>query len=362
MKVLFLTQTPEIGASPRFRVYQYLEYLRSKGIQCDVHPGVPASYFQNLIMNRSILDRLKYYTSPLWNRISELPTLRDYDVIFLQRDISIYLPPLLEKLIVSINKNFVFDFDDAIYMNIPHDTKFDMLFRLRGKNKVAKIIMWSKHIITGNRFLAKYASKYNPNVTIIPTCIDTDKYKVKGYASQEEYKKIVIGWVGRPGSLYHLKTVLCSIRNLSKRYEIELKLVGASLSKEEASGINVTSKGWNLQDELELIHSFDIGVNPLVNDAWSHGKCAAKLIQYMAAGIPAVASPIGVNCEIITHGENGFLANDLKEWEAILSYLIENKKIRREVGLMGRRTAEEKYSLKTTAPILEGVLRKVAEH
>jgi len=354
MKVLFLTQTPEIGASARYRVYQFVDYLKSQGILCVVSPANSMKVARNLTLRASFLDRMIGYGQPVVRRFFDLFRVRDYDVIFLQRDIFIHLPAVFEWLISRLNRNLIFDFDDALY-TFPSGGKFSFLYRLRGRNKIQKIIKMAKFVIVGNNHLKTYSQRFNANIEVVPTSINTDKYSVK-----EDYKikgVPVIGWVGRPGSSLYLQKFKDIFIELSKKHNFILKTVGAG--RLDIEGVKIVNEDWKAENEVSQILSFDIGIMPLSDSEWTKGKSATKILQCMAAGVPVVCSAIGANCDIVKDGENGFLAVTKDDWIRDLSLLIENEDLRIKFGEAGRATVEDGYSVKVNALKLKKVLEKV---
>jgi glycosyltransferase involved in cell wall biosynthesis len=356
IKVLFFTQTPEVGAAPRYRVYQYLDYLRSKGFECDINFGASNDCFRKLVERNKLRDKFRYYYSePFISRLKSLFTVKKYDIIFIQRDLLLYFPHVFEVLIQKLNKKIVFDYDDALF-EIPNSMDFRYLYYLRGKNKTANVIKLSRHVIAGNKYLADYALKYNQNVTIIPTSVDLSRHKDKT-VDKKTSEKIVIGWIGRPGSAFYLKKMQNVFLALARKHNFILKVVGAK--ELNLPGVSLVTKNWRLEEEIEDLGGFDIGIMPLTEDAWAQGKSATKLLEYLAAGIPVVCSPVGINKDIISEGENGFLAGAEQEWIDKLSILLSNEDMRKKFSRQGRFIVEKFFSIQANAPKLEEVLMRV---
>lgn len=354
MRILFLTQTPEVGAAARYRVYQYINYLQAEGIDCAISPAMSINATRNLTLRGSFLDRVAAYSQPFIFRSIDLCRIKKYDIIFLQRDILIHFPTLFEWLIWRLNKNLIFDFDDALYTH-PEGSRYPLFYRFKIKNKIPSIIKMSKYIIAGNQHLREYALRYNRNVECIPTSIDTDRYRIQ--KQDDNYNLPVIGWIGRPGSSLYLGNSKAYFRDWPKKHKFILYLVGSGRMAIE--GVRVINKEWKQEEEVRDIFKFDIGIMPLSRNEWTQGKSATKALQCMAAGVPVVCSAVGANCDIIKEGENGFLASSEDEWLDKLSELIENKELREKIGQSGRLCVEEKYSVKINAPKVKAVLEKV---
>ncbi|PIP13310.1 MAG: group 1 glycosyl transferase [bacterium (Candidatus Stahlbacteria) CG23_combo_of_CG06-09_8_20_14_all_40_9] len=334
MRVLFITQTDELGPASRYRVYQYLPYLTRENIEYKVIPGGRKYYYH-------IFKKPFYYLDLLLRRIRDLTVLNKFDVIFIQREFIPKMYPFGELLYSKINENLIFDFDDAIYVTSKY---------------IYKVLQRSKIVIAGNTYLKEYAQKYNKNVVVIPTCIDISRYSLKQHSPKEE---VTIGWIGTPSNLGYLKSIFPIIQELSRKFRVILKIIGIP-SVKSYPGVNIKSQKWLLNEEISDILSMDIGIMPLPNNKYTKGKCGVKLLQYMAAGLPAVTSQVGVGEEIITSGFNGFLANDKDSWYNSLKLLIENWRLRKDIGIMARRTVEEKFALGKSARKFIEVIQKVA--
>jgi len=352
MRVVFLTQTSELGPSSRHRVYQYLEFLKKQGILCTVSPAIPSTHFSKVYSAQSPINKLPYFFLGLLRRFVDLAGTSQSDIIFLQKEVLPQAYPLIEKLIRELHRKLVFDFDDAIFLLPPGKRSF--LYNLRYKNSVPKILSMSDYIIAGNEYLRQYALRFNTNVMVIPTSIDTEKYHVR---ERKKREKISIGWIGSTTTTLYLDQLKNVLRTLAKGYKFYLNVIGTAGYGIE--GVETVSKSWRLEREVFDLQDFDIGVAPLENDGWTLGKCGCKVLQYMAVGIPVVASRVGVHGEIIDDGVNGFLADSEEEWIDKLSLLIEDENLRRRLGIMGRKTVEDRYSVKVNGPRLLEILDKV---
>lgn len=354
MNVIFLTQTPFEGPASRYRVYQYIDFLQSQGVNCTVVPAISTNLFKKLYYSDNFMDKFCYFSVSLLNRFKDLFKIKNYDIVFMQREIIPYLfPPVLEKIIARLNGRLVFDFDDAIFLP---PKKQGLLYKLTSsQNKVSEIIKVSQYVVTGNNFLKEYALTYNKNVEVIPTSIDTERYSLK--QKKDVSDKVTIGWIGTPSNLSYLYSLTNVLQNLSRRYKIVVKIIGGKGARIES--VDIISCKWRYETEVEDIQSFDIGIMPLLNNEWSKGKCGTKILQYLSVGVPVVCSPVGVNKEIIKDGINGFLANSDEEWVEKLSRLIKDEKLRHRFRENGRRIVEEQYSINANAPKLKSVLEKV---
>jgi glycosyltransferase involved in cell wall biosynthesis len=354
MKVMFLMPHPiEIG-SARQRVYRYVPYLEKHDIHCYVSSFVTSRFHKFVYSRGRLLKKIVRTGNGCLHRIQEVATASDYDVIFIQREAFPFGTTWVEKRL-SRKRPIIYDFDDAIYLMNP--AKSSLVPFLRKPSKIARIIQLSEQVIAGNQYLADYARKFNKNINIIPTSINTDYYTPGDSASKR--KEIVIGWIGSRTTISYLSVVLEALQRVAKKYDIVLKIIANATID---LPVKTEFKRWSLSDEREDLRSIDIGVMPLPDNEWTRAKCGYKIIQYMAVGKPVIASPVGVNNQIITDGENGFLAKDPKEWENKISALIEKVALRETLGQRGRQTVVENYSIQVNAPKMLSIMNRFKVH
>jgi len=199
--------------------------------------------------------------------------------------------------------------------------------------------------MVGNNYLAEYARRYNQNVTVIPTTIDTETYRVHPVRTPSPP---VIGWTGSYSTVQHLDLLRSTLSELAKRERFRVRVIGPS--DYELEGVDVEVVPWRSHTEVQDLAAVDIGIMPLPDDPWSRGKCGCKALQYMGLGIPAVCSPVGMNTDLIRDGENGFLANSAEEWISKLTRLLRSTELRLKMGRAGRKTVEEGFSATSQAP------------
>ena len=348
MKIIFIVPYPALGPSNRFRVEQYLPFLSKRGHKFSLRPFYSPGVYNILYERGFYLKKIFCLILSTLRRITDVIKAHNYDIIFIHREAFPLGGAIFEYLFKLTGKKIIYDFDDSIFLsNVSNYNRLANL--LKSPSKIRKIIGMSDCVIAGNTYLKDCAINFNKNVHILPTSIDTEKYNIP--ESKMLREKIVIGWIGSNTTLKYLKILENVFPKISERYKnVSFVAVGKGLQEWQALKINIEFLGWSLESEVELLHGFDIGIMPLTNDEWSKGKCAFKAIQYMSVGIPVVASDIGMNRKVISDGTSGFLANNEAEWIEKLSLLIENRQLRREMGLAGRKIIEKRYSLKANAP------------
>ncbi|MEA3345409.1 MAG: glycosyltransferase family 4 protein [Chloroflexota bacterium] len=347
MRVLFLTKYSPLGSSSRYRVYQFLPYYEAAGLDCFVANFHTDGYVRQFIGMRDWRPkarRLPYLVSRYLRRLRCCLQAGRYDLIVVEQEVFPLLPVVFDSLLFRVAEDVVVEYDDATH--IYHQRLLDSpLLRSLLSSKVPTLMARSAGVVVGNQYLAAYAQQHNPNVLLAPTAIDTGRYRVKRAEGFSPPGSACIGWIGTPLTVSYLDEIADALRSLAVRYDITLKVIGAPAF--QIAGVPVVAIPWRLETEVEELLSCDIGVMPLTDDDYSRGKCGAKLLQYMSVGIPAVASPVGVNQEIIEQGRNGFLAQTTKEWVEGLEQLITDVNLRRKLGSAAREKVERDYALST---------------
>lgn len=347
MRVLYLTKYTRKGASSRLRSFQYFPLLEEKGFVVTVAPLFGDVYLDNLYNGRSTaLEALKGYL----RRFFILFTVFRYKTIVIEKELFPYLPAIAEKLLSSFGKKYVVDYDDAIFHN--YDLHPNKVLRFFLKNKIDTVMRLSGAVIAGNEYLAELARKSGAkNISIIPTVIDIERYTVKPKDSEP---KTVIGWIGSPSTFKYVKQLFPVFEKLAQQYDFELQIVGAKSN--DKPSFPIVFIDWSEETEVASIQNFDIGIMPLEDTLWEKGKCAYKLIQYMACGLPVVASPVGMNVQVVAEGVNGFLADNEQKWQEFLERLLTDNSKSSTFGLAGRQMVEEQFTLQKKADVLVSIL------
>ena len=349
MKVLLLSRYSNLGASSRIRSFQYIPYLDKNGIRVDISPLFCDKYIRNFYEfgTKPIALAMKAYI----RRLISLTRIKRYDLLWIEKELFPMLPAWGEQILAALKIPYVVDYDDAIFHN--YDLNKSILVRAFLKNKIDSVMRNAAVVIVGNDYLAERAFKSGAKrVEYLPSVVDLEKYTCKGKFNTDVFK---IGWIGSPSTSKYLNLIHNAVKKFCSENNARLILVGAG--KVDLPGVPVEVREWREDTEVENIQDFDVGIMPLIDEPWERGKCGYKLIQYMACGKPVVASPVGVNKEIITDGVNGFKATTNEEWYKALNRLYKDISLRKAVGLAARKTVEEKYSLQVTAPKLIKIIQ-----
>ena len=350
MKILALTKYARRAASTRQRFTQYFPYLAGHGIEVEISALLDDGYLERLA--RGERTGRKGALPAYVRRVRRL-LRRDFDLLWVQYDLFPYLPGLFEGLVGLGKRPIVCDFDDAIFHLYDRHPR-GLVRRLLGR-KLAPLLSRATACICGNAYLESYAERWCRNSIVIPTVVDTDLYRPVPHAPDE---RPVVGWIGSPTTWANVEPLLPIILPLLGEAGAAFHVVGAGPRAEGIAGVKAIE--WSEEGEIPAVQGMDIGLMPLLDRPFERGKCGYKLIQYMACGLPVIASPVGVNSEIVEDGVNGFLVNDPEGWAAALRRLLGDPALRQRLGAAGRQRVEQQYSLAAQQPVLLGVLRSAA--
>ena len=330
-----------------------MEYLQNAGYSCTIAPFATPILFRALQNRRQLATKVSQTLYCTLRRLLRVRALKRFDLIVIHREAFPFLSPLVERWILSMHARVVFSFDDAIYNG--HDEvsslNHPLLYRAKYGHGYDEVMRRCVHVIAGNRVLAEHAKRLNPNVSIIPTVVDCRQFK---YKSPRRYNHgpLTIGWMGSRSTVRYLSIIEPALRKVAEVHgdRVQFLFVGAPEHKLNVPRARYLS--FNLERELHDLHSLDIGLMPMPDTEWTRGKCAFKAIQYMAAGIPTVASPVGIATDVIQHNVTGLLANSTDEWVNGLGRLISDHSLRERLSRSARRTIEQSYSLHVWGPRL----------
>lgn len=356
IKVLFLVPYPKNSApSQRLKFEQYFDYFEKNNIKITFCPFYTKKMYSYLYEKGHSFKKIFNVLARLLIRLKQVFSAINYDLVYLHLEASPLRVLFFEKLLVLLGKPIIYDIDDLIYLPKKRNlTRIVSFIFAKTPKKVNYLMTKSKYVIVCTNYLKSYSLKFNRNVINISSTINTDTYLPKKHT---EKKQVCVGWSGSHSTAPYLKILAGVLKKLQKKYNIKIKVIGDSSFKIE--GLNIEAKNWNEKTEIEDLKEIDIGLYPLPKDEWVFGKSGLKALQYMALGIPPVCSAIGTNFEIISDGKDGFLARSDKEWFEKISLLIENKELRKKIGIEARKKVEKKYSVKVNAPRYLNVIKEV---
>jgi len=349
MKILYLTKYTRMAGSSRMRSFQYFPYLEKAGWIVTAKPFFDDAYLKDFYSGKkNVFSVLKSYI----RRFFVLLTVSRYDRIVIEKEIFPFLPAFAEKILAIFRVQYIADYDDAIFHN--YDQSSNPAIRKFLGNKIAKVMEYSSAVVAGNSYLAKYAAKSGAKkVEIIPTVIDINRYQPKQIKDTE---KFIVGWIGTKTTFEkHLLPCKKWIKEIQeKNPDIWFHIIG--ITDDMDFGNQVKYIPWSEKTEAEEILKMDVGIMPLQDSLWEKGKCAYKLIQYSACGIPGIASDVGMNKEVTIENETGFLVRSENEWISKILELKNNESERKQMGANARKLVEEKYCIQVTADKWQEVL------
>jgi glycosyltransferase involved in cell wall biosynthesis len=252
--------------------------------------------------------------------------------------------------------------DDATYVSYTSPTYGSLGSTLKWFGKTDALIRWAKVVTCGNRSIAEYVAGKGARARIIPTVVDTEKFRPAERMVENEPP--VLGWIGTHSTFPFLEMIFPALQKLALTHSFKLKVIGAGVEEIKLPGVEVESLEWKLEREIEDFQSFDIGLYPMDRERygieWVAGKSGFKAIQYMSVGIPYVTTPIAASAEIGEVGVTHFGASTEAEWQESLAKLIADAHLRRMMGEAGRRHALEHYTVGAQADKLAQALREAA--
>jgi glycosyltransferase involved in cell wall biosynthesis len=352
MKVLFLTRYGQLGASSRLRSMQFFPWLKAEGITCTVQPLFSDSLLSKKYSSGGygLADAVRAYFA----RLQAMLRSRQFDLVWIEKEALPWMPGWVERLLLS-RVPYVLDYDDAVFHN--YDQHSSRLMRGLLGRRIDRVMAGARLATCGNAYLAQRARDAGAKcVELLPTVIDLDRY-VLAPRSAEQVARIV--WIGSPSTVKYLGGLAAPLAELAKHVRFRLRVIGGAL---ELPGVDVECVTWTESTEVASIAQCDVGIMPLTDSPWERGKCGYKLIQYMACGLPVVASPVGVNVDIVREGVNGFLADSDDTWVTRLGQLLDTAALRERMGRAGRRIVEEQYSVQVVADRMTKLLRNAEKN
>lgn len=352
LRLLAYTRYGALGASSRVRLLHFIPALRDAGIEVTVRPLLSDDYLRHKYAGRGVTGEI---VAAYARRAFQLAQTPNADVVWIEKELWPWAPAWLERGAWH-GKPVVLDYDDAVFHN--YDLHRLAAVRALYGGKIDALMKRASLVTAGSGYLAGRArSAGATRVEWLPTVVDTARYRVAPAKPHDDGRPLVIGWIGSPATIGYVRALAEPLAALARQRRIVLRLIGAKL---DLPGVPVEFVPWAEDREVEAIATFDVGVMPLPDSPWERGKCGYKLVQYMACGLPVVASPVGANMQIVLPGETGFLAANDAEWLSALTRLVDDAALRQRLGAAGRARAEAHYSLHAAAPRLAAWLHGLA--
>jgi glycosyltransferase involved in cell wall biosynthesis len=360
LKVLGLASYPVEAAATRYRLQQFVAPLAERGIELEIRP------YRRAELPRTAVGLLR---SAL-GRVADVAAVRGADVLLVQREAMMFGPPLIEWLMTRVaERPMVLDLDDATYVSYTSPTYGRLGSALKWFGKTDDLIRWARVVTCGNRSIAEYVERKGGRARLLPTVVDTESFRPRHAHDDADERHAatddetpVVGWIGTHSTYPYLESVFPVLQRLAREgVRFRLKVVGAGREDVSVEGVEVESLPWKLEREIGDFQSFDVGLYPIVPSDWATGKSGFKSIQYMAVGVPFVATPIGASAEIGEEGRTHFAAATPDAWHAALRRLLSDKHLRRQMGTAGRAHALAHYTVPAQADTLAAALREAAK-
>jgi glycosyltransferase involved in cell wall biosynthesis len=360
MRVLGLASYPVEAAATRYRLQQFVAPLAERGIELEVRPFLGSRLFKSLYRREALAANAVGLAGAALRRFGDVLAARSADVLFVQREAMMFGPPVVEWLATKLGGcPLVLDLDDATYVPYTSPTYGRLGSALKWFSKTDELIARAHVVTCGNRAIAEYVAGKGARAVIVPTVVDTEKFRPRARGAQADALPVV-GWIGTHSTYQYLESILPILEEVARVRPFRLKVVGAGHDLPAVPGIEVENVAWELEREVGDFQSFDVGLYPIVASDWATGKSGFKSIQYMAVGVPFVATPVGASAEIGEAGVTHFLASGPEEWRDALERLLADEDLRRRMGAAGRRHALAHYTVPAQADKLAAALREAA--
>jgi glycosyltransferase involved in cell wall biosynthesis len=356
MRVACVVPYPlDTAPGQRFRLEQWAKPLAAQGIRLEFFPFLDREAMARLYRRGEVWSKARSIVAGARDRLQwALRQAREFDVAVIFRE-AIPLGLTLVETILARRLPTVFDFDDAIWLpNVsPANRRFQSV---KGFAKVNRALAMCSAVSAGCRHLFDHARQHNPRVYLVPTSIDLDLYSPpRAHAPAET---LTVGWTGSLTTSPYVELIAEPLRRAAARVPMELVVFGGEV---RIPGVRVRCEPWSATGEVPLIRTFDVGLKPLPRTDWVRGKCPMKELQYMALGIPPVATRFGSSTESIEHGRTGLLCDADDDWVEALSSLRDPAR-RAAIGGAARQVVEERYSSTVAAAAFARVLQAAHDH
>jgi len=355
-KILVLCPHP-VGYAPgqRLRYEQYLDSFREAGYKVQVSPFMTEGFQKMVYKKGRNIEKIFWTLFGYLKRFLNLFTLPRYDVVYVFLWVTPFGLPLFERITRVLSKKIIYDIDDLIYSKTKSKAN-PVISGIKGRNKPLYLFRKADHVITSTITIGEFARQYNNHVSIIPVSVNT-----KIFIPKSDYAvngKLVVGWSGSLSTspyMHLLDDMLCELKN-----DLDFRLVILGDPGFHIEGLDIESWAWSKEKEVPVIRGFDIGLYPLPDEQWVYGKGGGKALQYMALGVPTIATAIGMNFKIIRDGENGFLVKTKEEWIQAIKQLSASQQLREKIGKNAVETVAGSYSVEANEEFYLAILNRLA--
>ena len=278
--------------------------------------------------------------------ITSLIAAHHADVVVLLRKT---FPMPIFWLLRKLSKKLIFDFDDAIFCNTDGSHSHTRMQRFKHTIKNCD------YIFAGNGYLAAHAKQFNSAVEVIPTSVDTDKYNLD---CQKDARALTLVWIGSSSTKKYLVDILPQLEKAAQSVP-NLQLNNIADFQLSSPTLKIINIGWQAETEASELNKADIGIAPMLDNNWTKGKCALKVLQYMASGLPVISSHSGVNAEVIQDQVTGYLMEKNEDWPELIIALQHKKSLLQQMGLHGKLFVNNEFSIPAVYQKISAVLYRL---
>jgi glycosyltransferase involved in cell wall biosynthesis len=358
LRLLVLASKPKgIAPGQRFRLEQWApRTAASHGIELDFAPFESPRLVELLYLPGHRPEKAAWVLWDFVRRLKDVIRARRYDGVVVFREAALIGPAIYERALKALGVPMFFDFDDAIWHHGQVSKANGVFSKLHFYGKTSTICRLAAGVLAGNEYLASYARQRSSNVFVVPTSIELDRYPVQPEASDPS--RFVVAWSGSLATLPHFEHARPILERLAKRRPLTVKVICNKPPERPIEGAENVFVPWSEAGEAEAVGAAHVGIMPLPDDEFTRGKCGLKALQFMATGRPVVVSPVGMNRDLVTSGQNGFLASTTDEWLDALEQLASSRELRHRIGAAGRKTVEEGYSAEVVSALFARAVRQ----
>lgn len=359
ISVLFLTRYPDQGASSRYRVFQYIPHLEAMGVSCTTQSFMDPEMYALSIGPGRTGRKIWLTMKAALRRLRALAPFRQYDVIYMQRELFPFGPPLVEHVLKRFGMPLVYDYDDALFIKKPSRYNPIATF-FRSPDKTKDVLRLVDCTIAGNDWLKASAENEGGTAVTVEVAEDTARFANAAEKFKERSGPITIGWLGSPSTVKYMGEIESELREIAARHpDIRWEMMGSG--DFSMQGVPWITEKWSIAAERAALARYDIGLMPLPKQEWSRGKSGGKARTYMAAAVVPVVASIGYNQELIRHGETGFLCDSGADWLRDIEMLIANKSVREQVATAAQNDVADRFAPHKKAAEIANVLRELAQ-
>jgi L-malate glycosyltransferase len=354
-KILVVCPYPKgVAPSQRLKFEQYYPWFEQNGYHITIKPYIDDDFWQIVHKPGNFLKKTIKSLQGYIRRTTLLFSIRQYDLVYIHLWVTPFGPPLFERLYSALAKKMIYDIDDLVYVKYNKVPWYIRTFK--GLRKPILLMQKADHVITCTPHLDQFVRQHNPHTTDISSTINTDIYTPKtDYAFKES--KPVVGWSGSHSTVWHMQTVFPALKKLKQQIDFKLVVMGTEALEDE--GLDIEAIPWQESYEVEVIRRFDVGIYPLPDAEFVLGKSSLKALQYMALGIPTVATAVGTNFRVIEDGMSGFLVNSEQEWIDALTKLLQDEPLRATIGSKATTRVQQYFSIKANQAVYLHILDTV---